>query len=47
MNSPPDSLATGDTVRIAGQSPASSGNMGQTGNAASEDVAAAPESKPH
>jgi len=47
VNSPPDSLATGDTVRIASQSGVSSGNMGQPGNAASEDAAAAPESKLH
>ena len=40
VNSPPDSLADGDTVRIAGQR--SGGNFGQTGN---ENVAAAPESK--
>ena len=47
VNSPPDSLATGDTVRIAGQSGASNGNGGQAGNPASEDVAAAPASKSH
>ena len=47
VNSPPDSLSTGDTVRIAGQSGASNGNVGQTGKAASDDVAAAPVSKNH
>jgi RND family efflux transporter MFP subunit len=40
VNSPPDSLADGDTVRIAGQQ--SGGNVGKAGNA---DVAVAPESK--
>jgi RND family efflux transporter MFP subunit len=38
VNSPPDSLSTGDTVRIAGQQPGSGGNLSQTGSA--EDVAA-------
>jgi RND family efflux transporter MFP subunit len=38
VNSPPDSLADGDTVRIAGQQ--SGGNVGQGGN---ENVATAPE----
>jgi len=47
VNSPPDSLATGDTVRIAGQSGASNGNVGQTGKAVSDDVATAPVSKNH
>jgi RND family efflux transporter MFP subunit len=42
VNSPPDSLATGDTVRIVGP-PAP--NAPQVGNKASEDVATAPESK--
>jgi RND family efflux transporter MFP subunit len=45
VNSPPDSLATGDTVRIAGQPAAGSANAGQPGSGA--DIAAAPESKPH
>jgi RND family efflux transporter MFP subunit len=45
VNSPPDSLAAGDTVRIAGQSGASNGNGGQAANPAGEDVAAAPASK--
>jgi RND family efflux transporter MFP subunit len=43
VNSPPDSLATGDTVRIAGQSGANT--VGQAGNAAGGDLAATPESK--
>ena len=48
VNSPPDSLEAGDKVHIAGQqSDASSGNVGQVVNPASEDVAAAPESKQH
>jgi RND family efflux transporter MFP subunit len=48
VNSPPDSLTAGDTVHIAGEQPgASSGNVGQVVNPASEDVAAAPESKQH
>jgi multidrug efflux pump subunit AcrA (membrane-fusion protein) len=47
VNSPPDSLAAGDTVRIAGQSGASNGTGGQADNPASEDVAAAPTSKRH
>jgi RND family efflux transporter MFP subunit len=39
VNSPPDSLSTGDTVRVAGQqSGAGGGSVGQGGNA--EDVAA-------
>ncbi len=47
VNSPPDSLSAGDTVRIAGQqSNANSGNVGQSGNPGREDVAAAPETKP-
>jgi RND family efflux transporter MFP subunit len=41
VNSPPDSLADGDTVRIAGQQ--SGGSVGQAGN---ENVAAAPEPRP-
>jgi RND family efflux transporter MFP subunit len=48
VNSPPDSLAAGDTVRIVGQrSGGTSGNAGQAGGAASEDLAAAPQSKQH
>jgi len=48
VNSPPDSLEAGDEVHIAGQQfGASSGNVGQVVNPASEDVAAAPKSKQH
>jgi multidrug efflux pump subunit AcrA (membrane-fusion protein) len=49
VNSPPDSLATGDKVRVAGQAPAPSGvgTDKQTNNAAAKDVAAAPEAKLH
>jgi RND family efflux transporter MFP subunit len=43
VNSPPDSLAAGDQVRIAAQP--SPGNAGQSANPSSEDVAAAPEPK--
>ena len=43
VNSPPDSLATGDTVRIAGQPAAGSANVGQPGNGGGADIAAAPE----
>jgi RND family efflux transporter MFP subunit len=47
VNSPPDSLGAGDTVRIAGeQSGASGTDLGATGKT-NEDVAAAPESKQH
>ncbi len=46
VNSPPDSLSAGDIVRIAGQQSGAGGsNLGATGKA-TEDVAAAPESKP-
>ena len=41
VNSPPDSLATGDTVHVAGQP------TGSTSNTDGADVAAAPEAKPH
>lgn len=41
VNSPPDSLATGDTVHIAGQP------TGSTSNTDGADVAAAPEAKPN
>jgi RND family efflux transporter MFP subunit len=45
VNSPPDSLGAGDTVRIAGQQSGASGtDLGATGKT-KEDVAAAPESK--
>ena len=40
VNSPPDSLSTGDTVHVAGQPTGSTSNDGS-------DVAAAPEAKPH
>ena len=42
VNSPPDSLATGDKVRIAGASAAGIGTEGQTNKAGGEDLAAAP-----
>jgi RND family efflux transporter MFP subunit len=45
VNSPPDSLAAGDIVHIAGQS--GSGTPGQAVNQSNEDLAAAPETKPH
>jgi RND family efflux transporter MFP subunit len=48
VNSPPDSLATGDKVRIAGQPPAPAGAGGQAGDPGGGDMAAArPDSKPH
>jgi hypothetical protein len=48
VNSPPDSLATGDKVRIAGQPPPAAGaSEGRAGSAGGEDMAAAPPSKPH
>jgi RND family efflux transporter MFP subunit len=48
VNSPPDSLATGDKVRIAGASAAGVGTDGQTNKAGGEDLAAAPpDAKPH
>jgi RND family efflux transporter MFP subunit len=46
VNSPPDSLSAGNTVRIAGQQSNAGGNVGQLGNPGREDVAAAPELKP-
>jgi RND family efflux transporter MFP subunit len=45
VNSPPDSLAAGDIVHIAGQS--GSGSPGQAVNQSNEDLAAPPETKPH
>jgi len=46
VNSPPDSLSAGDTVRIAGQSPgANGGNVGQKGDPPSEEDLAAREPK--
>jgi RND family efflux transporter MFP subunit len=48
VNSPPDSLATGDKVRIAGAFAAGIGTEGQTNKAGGEDLAAAPpDAKPH
>jgi RND family efflux transporter MFP subunit len=47
VNSPPDSLSTGDKVRIAGAPATGGGPAGQTSSAAGKDVeAAAPEAKP-
>jgi RND family efflux transporter MFP subunit len=45
VNSPPDSLAAGDLVHIVAQ-PAG-GNAGQSANPSSDDVAVAPQPKPH
>jgi len=45
VNSPPDSLATGDTVRVAGQSTGGSANARQADTNRGADLAA-PESKP-
>jgi RND family efflux transporter MFP subunit len=47
VNSPPDSLANGDKVRIAGQPPTAGASEGEASNASGKDVAAAPQSKPH
>jgi RND family efflux transporter MFP subunit len=47
INSPPDSLANGDKVRIAGQPPTAGASEGEASNASGKDVAAAPQSKPH
>jgi len=47
VNSPPDSLASGDIVHTAGQSGTNSGNAGQSAKPGSENLAVAPESKPH
>ena len=46
VNSPPDSLSAGDTVRVAGQQSGAGSPIGQTTKPASKDVAATPESKP-
>jgi len=46
VNSPPDSLSAGDTVRVAGQQSNAGSHIGQTSKPESDDVAAAPESKP-
>jgi RND family efflux transporter MFP subunit len=45
VNSPPDSLAAGDLVHVAGEPAA--GNTGTSANPGSEDLAAAPGPKPH
>jgi RND family efflux transporter MFP subunit len=47
VNSPPDSLAAGDVVRVAGESGAAAGNVGQSAPPGDEDIAAAPTPKPH
>jgi RND family efflux transporter MFP subunit len=48
VNSPPDSLATGDKVRVVGPAAPAGKAEGQTSSAGGEDVAAAPpEAKPH
>ena len=46
VNSPPDSLSAGDTVRIAGQQSSGGNNSEQSGKTGSEDLAVAPQSKP-
>jgi RND family efflux transporter MFP subunit len=46
VNSPPDSLANGDIVRVAGQPAAGNANAAPTGNMSNEDIAAR-EAKPH
>jgi RND family efflux transporter MFP subunit len=43
VNSPPDSLATGDKVRIAGASQEGAGAEGATSNAGGQETAAAPD----
>lgn len=46
VNSPPDSLAAGDTVRIAGEpSAAGRSNLGQADRPGNEDLASAPRPK--
>jgi RND family efflux transporter MFP subunit len=47
VNGPPDSLAAGDLVHIAGQSGPTSENVGQSAKPGSENLAVAPETKPH
>ena len=47
VNSPPDSLATGDKVRVAGPAAPAGGTEGQTSGAGGAEVAGAPETKPH
>ncbi len=46
VNSPPDLLAGGDSVRIAGQQSSSGGNVEQSAKPGSENIAAVPELKP-
>jgi RND family efflux transporter MFP subunit len=46
VNSPPDSLSAGDIVRVAGQQSSAGGDVEPSGKPGSEDVAAAPQSKP-
>ncbi len=47
VNSPPDSLAAGDVVRVAGETGAGIGNVGQSATPGNEDIAAVPAPKPH
>jgi RND family efflux transporter MFP subunit len=47
INSPPDSLSTGDKVRVAGQPAVGTANESKAGKTDGADVAVAPESKPH
>jgi len=47
VNSPPDSLAAGDLVRVAGPPAAGGANAAQSAGQSADDVAAAPESKQH
>jgi RND family efflux transporter MFP subunit len=47
VNSPPDSLATGDKVRVAGPAAPAGATEGQTSGASGAEVAGAPEAKPH
>lgn len=47
VNSPPDSLAAGDKVRVAGEATSAVSESAGQAEATDEDVAAAPASKPH
>ena len=47
VNSPPDSLAAGDVVRVAGEAAAAAGSVGQSAPPGNEDLAAVPAPKPH
>jgi hypothetical protein len=47
VNSPPDSLATGDVVRITASPPATAANAERPANTGSEAEAGAPETKQH